>query len=177
MSDHSKGVQKFIQKAIKHPGTETNAAKKAGMSTHSYMEAHKGDSGKEGQRARLGLTLEGIGKKSADSRTNTASKDADGDADDQKPLPMPKGPVKSNPSVTVSKPVKQNNPTNIPTSSNVEDKGPVVKPGQPALPTGVAEGSGSKSIASEPLQSKPGSANQHNPGDGIHIHVHMGKQK
>ncbi len=48
---------KWIQKAIKHPGVEKAAAKKAGMSTHAYMEKHKHDSGKAGSRARLGLTL------------------------------------------------------------------------------------------------------------------------
>jgi hypothetical protein len=47
----------WIQAAIKHPGAEKKAASKAGMSTHSYMEKHKGDSGTAGKRARLGLTL------------------------------------------------------------------------------------------------------------------------
>jgi hypothetical protein len=50
-------AEHFIQKAIKHPGAEKKAAAKAGMSTHAYMEKHKGDSGTAGRRARLGLTL------------------------------------------------------------------------------------------------------------------------
>ncbi len=54
---------KFISKAIKHPGVEKAAAKRAGMSTHAYMEKHKGDSGKAGARARLGLRLEAMRKK------------------------------------------------------------------------------------------------------------------
>ena len=47
----------WIAGAIKHPGAEKKAAAKAGMSTHAYMEEHKGDSGPAGKRARLGLTL------------------------------------------------------------------------------------------------------------------------
>lgn len=54
MSEH------WIQKAIKHPGAEKRAAKKAGESTHEYMESHKDSSGKSGARARLGLRLEGM---------------------------------------------------------------------------------------------------------------------
>jgi len=53
----------FIQKAIRHPGAEKRAAAKAGMSTHAYMEKHKGDSGTAGKRARLGLTLSRMAKK------------------------------------------------------------------------------------------------------------------
>lgn len=52
----------WIKGAIKHPGAEKKAAKKAGMSTHAYMEKHKHDSGKSGSRARLGLTLSGMAK-------------------------------------------------------------------------------------------------------------------
>lgn len=47
----------WIQSAIKHPGAEKRAAKKAGMSTHAYMEAHKNSPGTAGKRARLGLAL------------------------------------------------------------------------------------------------------------------------
>lgn len=47
----------WIAGAVKHPGVEKAAAKKAGMSTHAYMEKHAGDSGTAGKRARLGLTL------------------------------------------------------------------------------------------------------------------------
>lgn len=50
----------FIQKAIKHPGIEKRAAKKAGMSTHAYMEKEKHAPGKAGERARFGLELEGM---------------------------------------------------------------------------------------------------------------------
>lgn len=53
----------WIQKAIKHPGAEKRAAAKAGMSTHAYMEKHKGDSGKSGARARLGLRLSAMSRK------------------------------------------------------------------------------------------------------------------
>lgn len=38
-------------------GAETAAAKRAGMSTQAYMEAHKNSPGVAGKRARLGLTL------------------------------------------------------------------------------------------------------------------------
>lgn len=47
----------WIEKAIKHPGAESKAAKKAGMSTHEYAEKHQGDTGTAGKRARLALTL------------------------------------------------------------------------------------------------------------------------
>jgi hypothetical protein len=53
----------WIAGAIKHPGAETAAAKKAGESTHDYEEKHKHDSGTAGKRARLGLTLAKINKK------------------------------------------------------------------------------------------------------------------
>lgn len=56
-------AKKWISKAIKHPGVEKAAAKRAGESTHAYMEQHKGDSGKAGARARLGLRLEAMRKK------------------------------------------------------------------------------------------------------------------
>lgn len=55
-------MAKWIQRAIKHPGAEKKAAAKAGMSTHAYMEKHKGDSGTAGKRARLGLTLSRMSK-------------------------------------------------------------------------------------------------------------------
>jgi len=53
----------FIAGAIKHPGAERAAAKRAGMSTHEYMEKHKDDSGTAGKRARLGLTLSRMAKR------------------------------------------------------------------------------------------------------------------
>ena len=56
------GKVKWIQRMHLKKGAETAAAHKAGMSTHSYMEKHKHDSGKAGKRARLGLTLSGMHK-------------------------------------------------------------------------------------------------------------------
>lgn len=53
----------FIAKAIKHPGAERAAAKRAGMSTHAYEEKHRGDPGTAGRRARLGLLLGHLRKK------------------------------------------------------------------------------------------------------------------
>lgn len=55
--------KKWIQGAIKHPGAEKEAAKRAGMSTHEYMVKHEHDSGKSGQRARLGLKLSKMARK------------------------------------------------------------------------------------------------------------------
>lgn len=55
-------AEHFIKNAIKHPGAEREAAKRAGESTHEYMEKHKHDSGKAGKRARLGLTLSKMAK-------------------------------------------------------------------------------------------------------------------
>lgn len=55
--------KKWVRGAIKHPGAEKKAAAKAGKSTHEYMEEHKGDSGKSGDRARLGLRLSAMSKK------------------------------------------------------------------------------------------------------------------
>ena len=44
-----------------HKGMEKRAAERAGMSTRAYMEKHKDDAGSAGKRARLGLTLMGMG--------------------------------------------------------------------------------------------------------------------
>lgn len=64
MADH------WIQGAIKHPGAEKRAAKRAGMSTHAYMEEHKDSPGKAGARARLGLRLSSMAKhKALEKRT------------------------------------------------------------------------------------------------------------
>lgn len=52
--------KKWIQGAIKKPGSFRAAAKKAGMSTHAFAEKKKHASGKVGQRARLALTLMGM---------------------------------------------------------------------------------------------------------------------
>lgn len=54
----------WIGSAIKHPGAEKAAAKKSGMSTQAYMRKHAHDSGKSGQRARLGLSLTKMSRKS-----------------------------------------------------------------------------------------------------------------
>lgn len=56
-------AKKWISKAIRHPGVEKAAAKRAGESTHEFMEKHKNDSGTSGRRARLGLTLSKMRKK------------------------------------------------------------------------------------------------------------------
>ena len=48
---------KWIQSAIKHPGSFRAAAKRAGESTHEYAEEKKDSGGKVGKRARLALTL------------------------------------------------------------------------------------------------------------------------
>jgi hypothetical protein len=50
----------WIAGAIKKPGSLRAAAKKSGKSTHAFAEAHKHDSGKTGNRARLALTLMGM---------------------------------------------------------------------------------------------------------------------
>jgi len=58
------GKVKWLQNAINpaHKGMEQRAAKKAGLSTHEFMEKHKHDSGKSGARARLGLRLSAMAK-------------------------------------------------------------------------------------------------------------------
>ncbi len=53
----------WIAGAIKHPGVEKAAAKRAGESTHTYMEDHKKSPGVAGERARLGLKLSRMAKK------------------------------------------------------------------------------------------------------------------
>ena len=55
--------KKWIQKAIKHPGAEKRAAKKAGMSTQAFMRKNKGKPGKAGKRARLGIALSRMAKR------------------------------------------------------------------------------------------------------------------
>jgi hypothetical protein len=53
----------WIQDAIKKPGAESAAAKRAGMSTAEYAEKHNEDPGKAGKRARLAETLMKLRKK------------------------------------------------------------------------------------------------------------------
>lgn len=64
-------AKNWIQGAIKHPGAEKRAAKRAGESTHEYMESHKNDSGKSGARARLGLRLSAMSHKSSELSKRT----------------------------------------------------------------------------------------------------------
>lgn len=59
---------KARSEVIRHPGAEKRAAKRAGMSTHAYMERHKGDSGTAGKRARLGLALSRMSKRKRGGR-------------------------------------------------------------------------------------------------------------
>lgn len=61
--------KQWIDDAIKHPGAEKKAAKKAGVSTKEYMEEHKDDKGTSGKRARLGLALSKMSKKGAQKKT------------------------------------------------------------------------------------------------------------
>ena len=52
-----KSSKNWIEGAIKHPGAEKDAAKRAGMSTEAYAEKNQSKGGKAGRRARLALTL------------------------------------------------------------------------------------------------------------------------
>jgi len=182
------GKGNFIQKAIKHPGAETKAAAKVGMSTHAYMEDKKDAPGKAGERARLGLTLEKMAQHklhgtpqqhSADKlnlpKQKTVSYHSEPDGDETKSFPTPKDPMKATQGVTVAKDYKADSPVNVPRSANLE-KRPVVKEGQPALPAGETEGSGSKTTKGDPSFSPQSSANKANPDKGIHIHISMGKE-
>lgn len=55
--------ENFIQSAIKHPGAATAAAKAEGLTVPEWAQKHKNDPGVTGRRARLALTLEGMGRK------------------------------------------------------------------------------------------------------------------
>ena len=57
------GSKHWIQNAIKKPGAERNAAKRAGMSTMEYAEKNDQKPGKAGKRARLAETLMKLRKK------------------------------------------------------------------------------------------------------------------
>lgn len=57
------GDTHWIQNAIKHKGSFTKSAQKAGKSVSEMAQEHKHDSGKLGQRARLAITLKGMRKK------------------------------------------------------------------------------------------------------------------
>lgn len=52
----------WIAGAVKHPGSFTKTAKKAGKSVHEEAEDKKHASGKTGRRARLALAFEKIAK-------------------------------------------------------------------------------------------------------------------
>ena len=56
-------AKNWIGGAIRHKGALTASAHAAGMSPMAFAEAHKHDSGKTGNRARLAITLRGLGKK------------------------------------------------------------------------------------------------------------------
>lgn len=59
-------MSNWIKGAIKHPGALTRSAHAAGQTPRQFAQAHKHDSGKTGQRARLALSLIAMshGKKS-----------------------------------------------------------------------------------------------------------------
>lgn len=50
----------WIEKAIKHPGSFTKSADKAGKSVSEFAHEHEHDSGTTGKRARLALVLKGL---------------------------------------------------------------------------------------------------------------------
>jgi hypothetical protein len=52
--------EKWIQKAIKHPGALTKKAKAAHMGTQAFAKKHAHDSGTTGQQSRLAMTLKGM---------------------------------------------------------------------------------------------------------------------
>jgi len=56
-------TEKFIQKAIKHPGAFTASAKSAGKSVGEYAQEKKHASGTVGRRARLAITLRKLAKR------------------------------------------------------------------------------------------------------------------
>jgi len=53
----------WIAGAIKHPGSFSKAAKKAGKSTAAFAQEHEHDSGTLGRRARLAQTLARLRKR------------------------------------------------------------------------------------------------------------------
>lgn len=55
-------ANKFISKAIKHPGALTAQAKRAGESPMEFAREHAHDTGTTGKRARLALTLRKLAK-------------------------------------------------------------------------------------------------------------------
>ena len=68
MSSRAHAIKKatashWIQGAVKHPGSFTRTAKKAGKSVHEEAEDEKHASGTLGRRARLALTFEKMRRK------------------------------------------------------------------------------------------------------------------
>lgn len=55
--------KKWIQAAIKKPGSFTAQARRAGQSVQAYAQAKKGAPGKTGKRARLAITLKKLGRR------------------------------------------------------------------------------------------------------------------
>ena len=68
-------AKKWIAGAIKHPGSFSAAAKKAGKSTSEFAHEHESDSGTTGKRARLALTLMGMHHKGGDRAKHKMYKD------------------------------------------------------------------------------------------------------
>lgn len=52
--------KKWIQGAVKHPGAMTAAAKREGVSNSQYIQEHKHEGGKAGQRARFAAVMKGL---------------------------------------------------------------------------------------------------------------------
>ena len=63
MATKKKGSKNWIAGAIKHPGSFTRKAKKAGESVAKYAQEKKHAGGKVGKQARLAITLKKINKK------------------------------------------------------------------------------------------------------------------
>jgi len=80
VSEESMDEDKWIQKAIKHPGAFSAKAKKAGMSTAAFAAKHKHDSGKLGKQARLAQTLSKLHKEGIEEADipHTGGMDVDG---------------------------------------------------------------------------------------------------
>lgn len=60
-------AEKWISGAIKHPGSFSKSAKRAGKTTREYAREKSGASGTTGRRARLALTLMGMHHKGRSS--------------------------------------------------------------------------------------------------------------
>ena len=51
-------AEKWIGKAVKHPGAATRKAQAEGLTVHEWAVRHKGDGGQTGRQARFALELE-----------------------------------------------------------------------------------------------------------------------